>query len=446
MTYNVGMVSLGCDKNRVDAEIMLSILSKEGYSIVTDPKTADVIIVNTCGFIESAKEESINTILEMAQNKEEGKCKSVIVTGCMAQRYKDELMSEMPEIDAVVGTGTYRQIAEIVKQTLNGEKGIISTDEINYNLDYEKRILSTPSHYAYVKIAEGCNNNCSYCIIPRLRGRFRSREMDNIIQEVKDIVSQGVKEIILVAQDTTKYGVDLYGEKTLPKLLKELEKIEDLKWIRVMYSYPEDVTDELIDAVAESEKVCHYFDIPMQHISNNILTAMKRTTSKEEILGLINRIKTKMPDAVIRTSLIVGFPGETEEDFNELKDFIKLNLLDRVGIFTYSPEEGTLAAKLDNQIEENLKESRKNILMQLQSMNSLENNKKLVNKVLKVLVEGKGKNNQYYGRSYQDAPDIDQNIYINSDINLKTGDIVNVKIKEAYTYDLIGDVYHESCK
>ena len=446
MTYNVGMVSLGCDKNRVDAEIMLSILSKEEYDIVTDPKSADVIIVNTCGFIESAKEESINTILEMAQNKEDGKCRSVIVTGCMAQRYKNELMSEMPEIDAVVGTGTYRQIAEIVKQTLNGEKGIINTDEINYNLDYEKRILSTPSHYAYVKIAEGCNNNCSYCIIPRLRGRFRSREMNNIIEEVKDIVAQGVKEIILVAQDTTKYGIDIYGEKTLPKLLKELEKIEDLKWIRIMYSYPEDVTDELINAVAESKKVCHYFDIPMQHISNNILTAMKRTTSKEEILGLINRIKTKMPDAVIRTSLIVGFPGETEEDFNELKEFIKLNLLDRVGIFTYSPEEGTLAAKLDNQIEENLKESRKNTLMQLQSMNSLENNKKLVNKVLKVLVEGKAKNNQYYGRSYQDAPDIDQNIYINSDTNINTGDIVNVKIKEAYAYDLIGDVYHESCK
>ncbi|MEG0371937.1 MAG: 30S ribosomal protein S12 methylthiotransferase RimO, partial [Clostridium sp.] len=329
MTYNIGMVSLGCDKNRVDAEIMLSILSKEGYKLVTDPKTADVIIVNTCGFIESAKEESINTILEMSEHKEIGRCKSVIVTGCMAERYKDDLISEMPEIDAIVGTGTYRQIAEIVKKTLNGESGIVTTGDLNYDLDYEKRILTTPSHYGYVKIAEGCNNNCSYCIIPRLRGRFRSRRIESIVTEVNDIVSQGVKEIILVAQDTTKYGEDLYGDKKLPELIKNLEQINDLKWIRIMYSYPEDVTDELIETIANSSKVCRYFDIPMQHISDNILTTMRRTTSKDQILNLISKIKNKMPDAIIRTSLIVGFPGETQADFDELKDFIKMNLLDR---------------------------------------------------------------------------------------------------------------------
>ncbi|KMT23050.1 30S ribosomal protein S12 methylthiotransferase RimO [Clostridium cylindrosporum] len=446
MTYNVGMVSLGCDKNRVDAEIMLSILSREGYNLVTDPKTADVIIVNTCGFIESAKEESINTILEMSENKELGKCKSVIVTGCMAERYKNELMSEMPEIDAIIGTGTYRQIAEIVKKTLSGETGIINTGEINYDLDYEKRILSTPSHYGYVKIAEGCNNNCSYCIIPKLRGRFRSRSMESIVKEVNDIVDQGVKEIILVAQDTTKYGIDIYGEKRLPKLIAELEKIENLKWIRIMYSYPEDVTDELIDTIANSPKACKYFDIPIQHISDNVLKSMRRTTSKEEILNLITKIKTRIPNAIIRTSLIVGFPGETKDDFEELRSFIKMNLLDRVGIFTYSPEEGTVAANLENQIEENIKESRKNTLMQLQSSNSLENNKKLIGEVFEVLIEGKSDNNQYYGRTYQDAPGIDQNIYVNSESKLKLGDFVNVEVKKAYTYDLIGDVYNESSK
>lgn len=440
MGYNVGMVSLGCDKNRVDAEIMLSILSRENYSLVTDPKTADVIIINTCGFIEAAKEESINTILEMSQNKEDGKCKSVIVTGCMAERYKDELMDAIPEIDAIIGTGTYRQIAEIVKKTLDGERNIISTGEINYDLDYDKRILSTPSHYGYIKIAEGCNNNCSYCIIPRLRGRFRSRTIESIVNEAKDIVEQGVKEIILVAQDTTKFGTDLCGEKKLPELLKELEKIEDLKWIRIMYSYPEDVTDELIDTIASSRKVCHYFDIPIQHISDNILASMKRTTSKEEILNLISKIKNKIPDAIIRTSLIVGFPGETNEDFNELKDFIKSNVLDRVGVFTYSQEENTPASKLPNQIEENIKESRKNTLMSLQSSNSMENNKKLIGSTFNVIVEGIAKNGQYYGRMYKDAPGIDQNVYINSDLKLKPGDFVDVKIKKAYTYDLIGDV------
>lgn len=446
MGYNVGMVSLGCDKNRVDAEIMLSILSKENYNLVNDPKIADIIIVNTCGFIESAKEESINTILEMSQNKEDGLCKSVIVTGCMAERYKDELIKEIPEIDAIVGTGTYRQITDIIKKTLNGEKGIISTGEINYNLDYEKRILSTPSHYGYIKIAEGCNNNCSYCIIPRLRGRFRSRTIESIVEEAKDISSQGVKEIILVAQDTTKFGQDIYGEKKLPDLLKELEKINEIKWIRIMYSYPEDVTDELIETIANSSKICHYFDIPIQHISDNILKSMKRSTSKNEILNLITKIKKEIPDAIIRTSLIVGFPGETTEDFEELKEFIKLNLLDRVGIFTYSQEENTVAGNLDNQIEEKVKESRKNTLMRLQSLNSMENNKNLIGKTFEVLVEGIGKNNQYYGRIYMDAPGIDQNIYINSNTKLIIGDFVKVKVEKAYTYDLIGDVYNEPCK
>lgn len=447
MNNSVGMISLGCDKNRIDAEIMLAILSRNGYNVVNDEKEADVIIINTCGFIESAKEESIETILEMAKNKESGKCKSIIVTGCMAQRYKEELLKELPEVDAVVGTGSYRDICNIVKRTLEGENAISEFDNINYSLEYENRIVTTPGHYAYVKIAEGCNNNCSYCIIPRLRGGFRSRSIEDIVNEIRELGQNGVKEIILVAQDTTMYGIDIYKKKMLNKLIEEIEKIPEIKWIRLMYSYPEEISDELIMLMKRSSKLCHYFDIPMQHISNNILKAMRRKSSNQNTKKLIEKIRKEIPDVVIRTSLIVGFPGETEKDFNELEDFLKEYKLDRVGVFTYSQEEDTDAALMDKQIPEEIKDKRKEILMKLQNSISLESNKKLIGKSLQVIIDGKTNENQFYGRSYGDAPEIDQQVFINKKItDLKNGDILNVIITKAYTYDLLGDVEYESCK
>lgn len=444
MNYRIGMISLGCDKNRVDSEIMLSILSKNGFSITNNAKEADVIIINTCGFIESAKQESIETILEMASNKETGKCKSIVVTGCMAERYKDELINEMPEIDAVIGTGSYRDICNIVKETLEGKTGIVKMDNLNYNLDYEDRIITTPSYFAYVKIAEGCDNNCSYCIIPKLRGNFRSRTKESILKEINQLAQNGVKEVILVAQDTTRYGIDLYGKKMLVELLKEIEAVEGIEWIRLMYSYPEEITDELIDIVKHSKKICNYFDIPMQHISTRILNLMGRKSTKDKILALLDKIKREIPSAAIRTSIIVGFPGETEDDFNQLKEFIQDYKLERVGVFSYSAEEGTSAAIMNEQIDAETKEKRKNMLMEIQSKISLENNKKLIGKIADVIIEGKSKNGQYYGRTQWDAPEIDQQIYVNSEsISLDKGDIVKVKISKAYAYDLMGDVYYE---
>ncbi|TDT61552.1 30S ribosomal protein S12 methylthiotransferase RimO [Fonticella tunisiensis] len=447
MGLNVGMISLGCDKNRVDAEIMLSKLSKKGYRIVNNERDADIIIVNTCGFIESAKMESIETILEMSQHKGTGRCKCVIATGCMAERYKEELIKEIPEIDAVVGTGSYREICDIIDNVLSGKKGIVKADDINFDLDFEERIISTPQHYAYVKIAEGCNNNCSYCIIPKLRGSFRSRKIESIVQEVKILAEKGVKEIILVAQDTTMYGVDIYRKKMLSELVKRVEEVEGIEWIRIMYTYPEEITDELIEIIKMSKKVCHYFDIPLQHVSDKILKKMKRKSRKEKIINLIEKIRREIPDAVIRTSIIVGFPGETEEDFNELKNFLQEYKLDRVGIFTYSAEEDTEAAEMEDQISEEIKQKRREVLMKLQSTISLNKNRDLTNNVLNVIIDGMNNEGQYYGRTYGDAPEIDQEVYINNNINeLKKGDIVRVKITKAYTYDLIGEIQNEPCK
>lgn len=447
MNYNVGLVSLGCDKNRIDSEIMLSKLLKEGYNIVNDEKQADIIIINTCGFVNSAKEESIDTILEMAQNKKYGRCKALIVTGCMAERYKEELLKEIPEIDAIIGTGNYYEICDIVYKTLNNEKGIVKTDNLNYNFDYEERLLTTPNHYAYIKIAEGCSNRCSYCIIPKIRGNFRSRNIDSILKEAKYLSSKGIKEIILVAQDSTMYGVDIYGKKMLHELLKKLEEIDGIEWIRVMYCYPERITDELIETIANSKKICHYFDIPIQHVSNKILKQMNRASTKEDIISLINKIRNKIPDAVIRTSIIVGFPGETKEDFDELKEFLYSYKLDRVGVFTFSPEEGTIAANLPNQIDEETKNERKDILMKIQSEISFEKNKTLIGEIVDVIVDGKVKNKKYYGRTSKDAPTIDQQVFINTnDDIINIGEIIKVKINKAFTYDLMGVVYDESSK
>ncbi|MCX7695850.1 MAG: 30S ribosomal protein S12 methylthiotransferase RimO [Caloramator sp.] len=445
MKYKVGLISLGCDKNRVDAEVMLHELKEDGFEIVNDEKLADIIIVNTCGFIESAKMESIETILEMAQNKQDGNCKAIIATGCMAERYKQDLLNEMPELDAVVGTGNYQNIVEVVNNILKGNNKIVKVGNINYNLEYNERILSTPNHYAYIKIAEGCNNNCSYCIIPQLRGRYRSRKIEDIIKEAKQLANQGVKEIIIVAQDTTMYGIDLYKKKSLAVLLKEIEKIEGIEWIRVMYSYPEEIDDELIETIKNSDKICQYFDIPIQHISNKILKLMNRRTTKERILEVIDNIRNNIPNAVIRTSLIVGFPNETEEDFNELVDFIKEYRLDRVGIFEYSQEEGTRAALFDNQISDEVKKYRKEKLMKIQSKIALEKNMKLVGNIVEVIIDGITDEGVYYGRSYADAPEIDQTIYVETSLEYKKGDIISVKITKAYNYDLLGvDVYEFS--
>lgn len=447
MKYKVGMVSLGCDKNRVDSEAMLGILKDSGYEIVSNEKEADAIIVNTCGFIESAKEESIEVVLEMAKNKEDGNCKAIIVTGCMAQRYSDELMREMPEIDAVVGVASYKNIGEVIERTIEKKSKMVLLDELTNRLDYEKRILTTPSHYAYVKIAEGCNNNCSYCIIPKLRGKFRSKSMEDILKEVKELVLQGVKEIILVAQDTTMYGIDLYKKKMLSELLKEIEKIDGVEWIRILYSYPEEIDDVLIGTIKESKKVCHYFDIPLQHISNKVLKSMNRRNTKEETVKLIEKMRSEIPDVVLRTSIIVGYPDESDEDFKELKDFIKEYKLDRVGIFTYSREEGTKASDMLGQIDEALKYKRRDELMALQNKISHEKNNMLLNKHLDVIIDDIKDKNTYYGRSYGDAPEIDQQVIINSpDKELKKGDIVKVNIRKAYTYDLLGDVDYEFSK
>ncbi|SHE33837.1 SSU ribosomal protein S12P methylthiotransferase [Caloramator proteoclasticus DSM 10124] len=446
MKYKVGLISLGCDKNRVDAEVMLHELKQNGFEIVNDEKIADIIIVNTCGFIESAKMESIETILEMAQNKQEGNCKAVIATGCMAERYKQDLLNEMPELDAVVGTGNYQNIVEVVNNILKGNNKIVKVGNINYNLEYNERILSTPNHYAYLKIAEGCNNNCSYCIIPQLRGRYRSRKIEDIIKEAKQLANIGVKELIIVAQDTTMYGIDIYKKKSLSMLLKEIEKIEGIEWIRVMYSYPEEIDDELIETIKNSQKICRYFDMPIQHISDKILKLMNRRTTKQKILNVIDNIRKNIPDAVIRTSLIVGFPNETDDDFNELVEFIKEYKLDRVGIFEYSQEEGTRAALLDNQISDEVKTYRKEKLMKIQSKIALEKNMKLIGNEVNVIIDGKTNEGMYFGRTYADAPEIDQTVYFDASKDYNRGDIVSVKITKAYNYDLLGVDVNEFSK
>lgn len=447
MIYKVGIVSLGCDKNRVDSEIMLSNLAQNGFEIVNDEREADIIIVNTCGFIESAKEESIETILEMAQYKKNGRLKAIIASGCMAQRYKEELIREIPEIDGIVGVGSYNEISNVINEIINKNDKIVRLGEINYRLEYEKRILSTPSHFAYVKIAEGCSNNCSYCIIPKLRGKYRSKKMDEIIKEVNELALQGIKEIIIIAQDTTMYGIDIYKKKMLSELLRRIERIDGIRWIRVMYSYPEGIDDELIKTVKESNKILSYFDIPLQHINNDILKSMRRRITKEKIINLIEKIRFEIPDAVIRTSLIVGYPGETEKEFNELKEFLEEYKLNRVGIFTYSREEDTLAASLPNQVDDSIKEKRRDILMKQQAGISLSNNKGLIGKIMDVIIDGRRTGSTYYGRTFGDAPDIDQQVIVNSKKNdNNAGDILKVKISKVYMYDLLGDVYDEFSK
>jgi ribosomal protein S12 methylthiotransferase len=443
--YKVGMVSLGCDKNRVDSEIILGKMSDE-YVITNDPKNADIIIVNTCGFIESAKQESIDTILEMADYKLNYKCKLLIATGCLTQRYGDELGKLIPEIDIMLGVNDYNTINELITDFIEGNK--LASELLNYsdeNINEGKRILTTQKESAYIRIAEGCNNFCTYCIIPKIRGKFRSRSMENIINEAKDLSENGVQEIILIAQDTTLYGNDIYGKKSLHLLLKELSKIEKIKWIRVLYCYPEEIYEELIDEIANNEKVVKYLDLPIQHISDKILKLMGRKTTKQDILNKINKLREKISGIVLRTTFIVGFPNEGEEEFNEIIDFVKEYKLEKVGVFTYSQEEDTPAAKMSGQVLEGIKKKREEQLMLLQRDISEEINKLKIGKIYDILVEGYD-GNKYCGRSYEMAPNIDGNVFFESDKNINIGKFVKVKIVKNMDYDLVGVVVNEPCK
>lgn len=438
MNCKIGMVSLGCAKNQNDAEIMLGILLEDGCTIVDDPAEADVIVVNTCGFIESAKKESIEALLEMAEYKEQ-KCRLLIASGCLAERYSNEIMKEIPEVDAVVGTGDYDRIAEAIKKAFDGEKPIICGHRDRTPKERLPRILTTPPYTAYLKIADGCDNNCTYCAIPKIRGHFRSRTIENIVDEAKELANNGVRELILIAQDTTRYGVDLYGEYSLDKLLCELVKIEKIDWIRVHYYYTEAITDSLIDTMAKYDKICNYIDMPIQHINNDILRRMARRTTREETIEKIRKIREKMPDCTIRTSIIAGFPGETDEQFEELYDFVKETRFDRMGVFAYSQEEGTPAASFENQIDDKIKQKRLDKLMILQQGISRELNGAKIGKVIDVLVEGYDEDNYlFYGRSRGDSIDVDGKVYFGTEGDVEAGDIVQVKILDADEYDLTG--------
>lgn len=434
-------ISLGCDKNLVDSEFMIGMLTNDGIELTNEETEADIIIVNSCCFINDAKEESIQNILEMAEYRKSGSCKALIVTGCLAQRYQDEIMKEIPEVDAILGTNSYDAIVEAVHEVLaNHSYKNLGTLTGLPKLD-NKRVVTTGGHYAHLKIAEGCNKNCTYCVIPSIRGRYRSVPIETLVQQAKDLVDGGVKEIILVAQETTLYGIDLYGEKSLHKLLDELNEIPGLFWIRIMYCYPEELYGELVDAIIRNHKVCHYLDIPIQHCNDAILKRMGRRTNKEDLMGIIRDLRVKIPDITLRTTLICGFPGETEEMHEELMQFINDMEFDRLGAFTYSPEEGTPAADFPDQIEEETKLNWQADVMELQEEVIFDKNDAMKGRELYAFIEGKvADENAYVGRTYRDAPGIDGYIFINTDEELMTGDIVKVKVTGAYEYDLIGEL------
>ena len=440
-------ISLGCDKNLVDTEVMLGLLNQNGYTFTDDENEADVIAINTCCFINDAKQESIDTILEMAEHKKDGNCKALIVSGCMAQRYKQEIIDEIPEVDAVIGTSTYDKIVETINAVLVG-KGFNQFDDLDrLPVVSSKRVITTGGYYEYLKIAEGCDKHCTYCIIPTVRGNFRSVPMEQLIEETKNLVEQGIKEIILVAQETTLYGTDIYGEKSLPKLLHELGKIEDLKWIRILYCYPEEITDELIQAIKNEPKVCHYLDIPIQHASDAILKSMGRRTTKQELIDIVSNLRKEIPDIALRTTLITGFPGETKEQHEEVLEFVDFMEFDRLGAFAYSQEEDTPAAKMDNQVDEEVKAERRDAIMEMQQEVSIDKSADMVGVTLEVLIEGKvADENAYVGRSYMDAPNVDGYIFINTNEELMSGDFVFVKITGALEYDLIGEIDYEFTK
>lgn len=429
---------MGCAKNWVDSENMLGIMESEGLTQTLDVEEAEIGIVNTCGFIDSAKEESIQEILSLAQYKEIGNLKKLIVTGCLAQRYSKELMEEIPEIDFILGTTSFPQIMSAIKMTELGKRDSLLED-INLNLSENmERTQLTEEYYAYLKIAEGCDNLCTYCIIPKLRGKYRSRQKEDIVEEAKKLAESGVKELIVIAQDTTKYGIDLYGKKSLGELLKELDNVKGLHWIRVLYSYPEDIDDEFILAVKNSKKIIPYFDMPIQHCSDTVLKRMNRHTSKQELYDKVNQIRTQIPDAVLRTTLITGFPGETKEEFEELKQFVQEVKFDRLGVFAFSQEEGTPAAKMKDQIAEQEKENRRAEIMNIQQGVSFEKNQSFLNQTVEVLIEEVVEQGVYVGRSKRDMVEIDGVVYVHTDRELETGSFVSVEIDDFMEYDLIG--------
>lgn len=438
---NILFISLGCDKNLVDSEVMLGLINQKGYIITNDENEADIIVVNTCCFINDAKEESINTILEMAELKKTANLKALIVTGCLAQRYKKEIQEEIKEVDAVVGTSSYENIVKVIEEALEG-KVSESFEDIDVSPEVEsKRVLTTGGYYSYLKIAEGCDKHCTYCIIPKIRGKFRSVPMERLLAEARSLAEQGVKELMLVAQETTLYGVDLYGEKSLHKLLKELCKIDGIEWIRILYCYPEEITDDLIQVMKEEDKICNYLDMPIQHASDNILKRMGRRTNRQELIDIVTKLRREIPDISLRTTLITGFPGETKEDHEQLLEFVDQMEFDRLGVFTYSPEEDTPAATMSEQIEEEVKEERKDEIMSLQQEIAFERAEKMVGRTLKVMIEGRlPEDNVYIGRTYMDAPNIDGYIFVNAEHEFMSGDFVTVKVTGAKDYDLTAEI------
>ena len=438
---NILFVSLGCDKNLVDTEVMLGLLASRGHQMVDSEEIADVIVINTCCFIHDAKEESIQTILEMAEYKKAGSCKAMIVTGCLVQRYKQEIIDEIEEVDAVLGTTSYDKIVEAIDEALAGYTSVEMTDIDALPLVESKRLVTTGGHFAYLKIAEGCDKHCTYCIIPKIRGNFRSVPIERLLKEAEDLVAQGVKEIILVAQETTLYGKDLYGEKSLHKLLRELCKISGLRWIRILYCYPEEITDELIQVIKEEDKICNYLDLPIQHASDGILKRMGRRTSKEQLVEIIGKLRKEIPDIAIRTTLITGFPGETQEQHEELMEFVDEMEFDRLGVFTYSPEEDTPAAEMPDQIPEDVKEDRQAELMELQQEIAFDLAEEMIGREVLVMIEGKvADENAYVGRTYKDAPNVDGLIFVESEEELMSGDFARVRITGALEYDLMGEI------
>ena len=435
-----GCISLGCSKNLVDTETMLGILRDNGIEITNDPAEADILIVNTCAFIESAKEESITTILNMSEYKESGRCRSLIIAGCLGQRYGQELLDDMPEADAIVGAGAWDKVMDAVRETLRGNRVVITGDNIIYDA-HTPRIRTTPLYTAYVKIAEGCDNRCAFCAIPMIRGKYRSRTIEDIVSEAGSLAESGVKELVLIAQDTTVYGRDIYGEPSLAKLLRELVKIDGIEWIRFLYSYPATFTDELIDVIAKEDKVCKYVDIPLQHAHDEVLRRMHRPDTSEKVEKLLDKIRSRIPGVAIRSTFMVGFPGETDAQYQTLRNFVEKQRFDKVGVFTYSREEDTPAYDMPNQVPEGVMQERYHDLMSLQSKISEEMNQAMEGKVIRVLVEGRDEEqeNIAYGRSYREAPEVDGTVYRENDTDSKPGDMVWVRVTQGFTYDVAAE-------
>ncbi len=437
-------ISLGCDKNLVDTEMMLGLLNRDGHTFTDDEQEADIIVINTCCFINDAKEESVNTILEMAELKKSGSCKALIVTGCMAQRYKQEIIDEIPEVDGILGTSTYDEISHVLNRVLGGESvSCFHELDVLPEVDTE-RMITTGGYYAFLKIAEGCDKRCTYCIIPSLRGSYRSVPMERLIKEAEQLASKGVRELILVAQETTLYGKDIYGKKMLPELLHKLAGIPGIYWIRIQYCYPEEITDELIEAIRTEDKVCHYLDIPIQHASDGILKRMGRRTSQAQLREMIGRLRSEIPDIALRTTMIAGFPGETEKDHEEVMRFVDEMEFERLGVFAYSAEEDTPAASFPDQVPQEVKEERRDEIMELQQEIAFDKSASMVGRILDVMIEGKVADEAaYVGRTYMDAPNVDGYIFVNSGELFMSGDFVRVKVTGSSDYDLIGEVYDE---